>query len=65
MGVMAVFSLLTCYMLAAAAICCVRAFQNMSESTVYAQIILSLVVTYGVYIVASLLALDPWHISEL
>lgn len=32
---------------------------------IFRNIILSLLATYGLYILASLLALDPWHMGEL
>lgn len=33
-------------------------------NTIFRNIILSLLATYGLYIVASLFALDPWHMRE-
>jgi chitin synthase len=33
-------------------------------NSIFRNIIISLLATYGLYIVASLLALDPWHMSE-
>lgn len=32
---------------------------------IFRNIVLSLIATYGLYIVSSLLALDPWHMSKL
>jgi len=32
---------------------------------IFRNIVLSLVATYGLYIISSLLALDPWHMREL
>lgn len=34
------------------------------DNKVFRNIVLSLVATYGVYIAASLIAFDPWHMSE-
>lgn len=31
---------------------------------IFRNIVLSLIATYGLYIVASILALEPWHMSE-
>lgn len=31
---------------------------------IFRNIVLSLLATYGLYIVASLLALEPWHMGE-
>lgn len=60
---MAIFSVLTTYMLFAAAYTIVHAAQTgSSELTV---IIFSLIATYGCYVLSSLLALDPWHLSKL
>lgn len=32
---------------------------------IFRNIVLSLLATYGLYIISSLLALDPWHMGEL
>jgi chitin synthase len=34
-------------------------------NSIFRNIIISLLATYGLYIVASLLALEPWHMSKL
>lgn len=34
-------------------------------NTIFRNIVLSLLATYGLYIIASLLALEPWHMGEL
>lgn len=31
---------------------------------IFRNIVLSLIATYGLYIVASILALEPWHMSK-
>lgn len=33
-------------------------------NTIFRNIVLSLLATYGLYIIASLLALEPWHMGE-
>lgn len=58
-----VFMLTTAYMIAGAIYCIVRVANQMDDNALFAQIVISLVVTYGVYIVASLMALDPWHLG--
>lgn len=60
--VMIIFSILTTYMIACTVFCLVRSFQTKQTGGVYAQLIISLVSTYGVYVLSSLLALDPWHL---
>jgi chitin synthase len=32
---------------------------------IFRNIVVSLIATYGIYILASILALDPWHMREL
>lgn len=46
-------------MLVCAVLCAIQAVRNIG-SPVFAKMIISLISTYGVYIVSSLLALDPW-----
>ncbi|WVQ73359.1 hypothetical protein IAR50_002928 [Cryptococcus sp. DSM 104548] len=55
------FALLTTYMLIAAVLCTIQAVSNF-DSPVFARLVVSLISTYGVYVVSSFLALDPWHI---
>lgn len=57
-----VFALLSVYMVAAAAICTVYAVKNFTDNTLFAQMIISMVSTYGIWIAASVIACDPWHI---
>jgi chitin synthase len=33
-------------------------------NSIFRNIVLSLLATYGLYIIASLLALEPWHMGE-
>lgn len=61
MTAIAIFAVLTIYMLAAAAVCAVRAFKQ-SDNPIFAQMLVSMIATYGVYVVASILALDPFHL---
>ncbi|KAH8925578.1 glycosyltransferase family 2 protein [Atractiella rhizophila] len=58
---MAIFSILTVYMVAAAVFLIVKAVNGMGDNAIYAQIVISVSATYGVWWVASLLALEPWH----
>lgn len=69
------FSIITCYMSFCAiylAVTGIQAFENqgnvtaedvISDST-FRNIILSLAATYGIYLLASLLAFDPWHMCK-
>lgn len=61
MAVMLIFSALTTYMMIATVFCLVKSFHTAQTGAVYAQLIISMVSTYGVYMISSLLALDPWH----
>jgi chitin synthase len=38
--------------------------QEILDNKVFRNIVLSLAVTYGLYVVSSLLAFDPWHMGE-
>jgi len=66
------FAVLTVYMLFAAIYLAAQGIEDVEDeggfnsgtvfgNTVFANIVLSLTATYGLYILASLLALDPWH----
>lgn len=55
------FALLTTYMLVAAVLCMVQAIKNIN-SPIFAKMVVSLIATYGIYVISSFLALDPWHI---
>ena len=54
-----VFAILTTYMIACAVICTITAVKRIGEP-IFAQMVVSLGSTYGVFIVSSLLALEPW-----
>ncbi|BGP41655.1 Chitin synthase, class 3 [Rhodotorula kratochvilovae] len=62
LGVIIIFSTTTAYMFGAAGFCVYKAVQQSGESLIMAQIVVSLVSTYGIYVLASLIALDPWHL---
>ncbi|ORY30579.1 chitin synthase 6 [Naematelia encephala] len=55
------FALLTTYMLVCAVLCTVQAIKNFG-SPIFARMVVSVISTYGVFIVSSILALDPWHL---
>lgn len=59
-----IFSVTTAYMFGAAGYCVYKAVEQSAESLIMAQIVISLVSTYGIYILASLIALDPWVCSS-
>lgn len=61
MPVMISFSVLTTYMIIAVVFCLIKSFQTQQTGGVYAQLVISMASTYGVYLASSLLALDPWH----
>ncbi|GAA5864069.1 hypothetical protein JCM3774_006369 [Rhodotorula dairenensis] len=60
-GVMVIFGVTTAYMIGAAVFCVYKAVELSSDSLIMAQIVISLVSTYGCYLLSSLIALDPWH----
>ncbi|WFC97396.1 chitin synthase [Malassezia yamatoensis] len=60
-AVVVIFALLTVYMLAAGVLCIYKMLQGNRNSS-FAQLVVSLVSTYGVYVIGSLLALDPLHL---
>ena len=53
------FALLTVYMIACAIVCTITAVKKIGEP-IFAQMVVSLGATYGVFVVSSLLALEPW-----
>jgi chitin synthase len=48
-------------MLVCAVLCAVKAVQNFDQP-IFAKMIVSIASTYGVFIVSSLLALEPWSV---
>ncbi|BEI89310.1 uncharacterized protein CcaverHIS019_0206720 [Cutaneotrichosporon cavernicola] len=55
-----IFAILTFYMLVCGVLCIVEAVRQM-DSPIFQRMIISLLATYGIFIVSSILALDPWH----
>ncbi|WVQ84997.1 hypothetical protein IAT38_007161 [Cryptococcus sp. DSM 104549] len=56
-----IFAVLTLYMMVAAVLCTVQAIKNF-DSAIFSRMVVSLASTYGVFVVSSFLALDPWHL---
>lgn len=56
-----IFAVLTLYMMIAAIFCLVHAAQHVHDA-IYAQMIVSLLATYGVYLLSAFIALDPLHL---
>ncbi|CAO1619779.1 unnamed protein product [Jaminaea pallidilutea] len=56
-----IFAVLTLYMFIGAIFCLVHAVHNVHDA-IYAQMIVSLLATYGVYIISSCIAMDPLHL---
>ncbi|TIB77873.1 hypothetical protein E3Q23_01082 [Wallemia mellicola] len=61
-AVMCVFAVLSIYMVVAAIICTVHVAQQSEHNAMYAQMLISLIATYGLWVAASLISLDPWHL---
>ncbi|KDQ21855.1 glycosyltransferase family 2 protein [Botryobasidium botryosum FD-172 SS1] len=55
------FAILTVYMIACGVFCTVQAVAQ-PNSPAYTRMLVSIISTYGVYVAASLLAFDPWHL---
>ena len=51
-------------MLACAILCSIKAIKHF-DSPVFARMLISVVSTYGVYVISSLMALDPWYVPHL
>lgn len=56
-----IFAVLTLYMMIAAIFCLVHAAGHVHDA-IYAQMIVSLLATYGVYLLSAFIALDPLHL---
>jgi chitin synthase len=54
------FAIIAVYLLVCGGMCAYRASQ--SPHGLNGQMLLSLLVTYGVYFLSSMLAFDPWHL---
>ena len=57
-----IFALLTVYMMVAAVLCISKVIGRVEHDAIYAQMVVSLLATYGVYLISSLLACDPLHL---
>ncbi|SNX81803.1 probable Chitin synthase 3 [Melanopsichium pennsylvanicum] len=57
-----IFALLTVYMMIAAVLCISKVIGRVEHDAIYAQMVVSLLATYGVYLISSLLACDPLHL---
>lgn len=57
-----IYATLTAYMMIAAVFCLVKAIKNAQHNAIYSQMIFSVLATYGVYLMSSLIALDPLHL---
>ncbi|EIW67717.1 hypothetical protein TREMEDRAFT_11732, partial [Tremella mesenterica DSM 1558] len=55
------FAILTTYMLVCAVLCAAQAVKQFNQP-IFARMVVSLASTYGIFIVSSILALDPWHL---
>ncbi len=49
-------------MLVCAILCTIQAVNNLG-TPIFARMVVSLISTYGVFIVSSVLALDPWFVA--
>jgi hypothetical protein len=56
-----IFATLTIYMMVAAVLCAVRAVTNL-DNVMFVRMIISVLSTYGVYVISSIIAFDPFHI---
>jgi chitin synthase len=57
-----IYAALTVYMLIAAVLCLAKAVQNAKHNAIYSQMVFSVLATYGVYFLSSIIALDPLHL---
>ncbi|EJU04297.1 glycosyltransferase family 2 protein [Dacryopinax primogenitus] len=56
-----IFAVLTVWMVVCAVLCAVKALEQIG-TPMYSRMVLSLLVTYGSFVAASALFLDPWHL---
>lgn len=56
-----IFAILTIYMMVAAVLCAVRAVTNL-DNVIFVRMIISVLSTYGVYVISSIIACDPFHL---
>ncbi|CEH18098.1 glycosyltransferase family 2 protein [Ceraceosorus bombacis] len=57
-----IYAILTLYMMVAAVLCLVKAVKNSQHDAIYSQMVFSVLATYGVYLLSSIIALDPLHL---
>ena len=57
-----IYACLTAYMMIAAVFCLVKAVQNAEHNAIYSQMVFSVLATYGVYFMSSIIAMDPLHL---
>nr|UOP56887.1 putative chitin synthase 3 [Thecaphora frezii] len=62
MAAVVIFAALTVYMMVAAVLCLSKVIARVEHDAIYAQMVVSLLATYGVYVFSSLLACDPMHL---
>ncbi|KDN44260.1 glycosyltransferase family 2 protein [Tilletiaria anomala UBC 951] len=56
-----IFAVCTAYMMLAAVLCFIQAVHNV-HNAIYAQMVVSVLATYGVYLMSSVIACDPLHL---
>lgn len=57
-----IYAALTMYMMICAVICLVKAVKESNHDAIYSQMIFSVLATYGVYFLSSIIAMDPLHL---
>ncbi|SCV73830.1 BQ2448_6260 [Microbotryum intermedium] len=57
-----ILGLTAVYMVGATVFCTLKAIQLMKSNLIMFQIIVSMIATYGCYVLSSLIAMDPWHL---
>ncbi|SCZ88136.1 BZ3500_MvSof-1268-A1-R1_Chr10-2g02854 [Microbotryum saponariae] len=60
--VIIILGLTTVYMVGATVFCTIKAIQLMHSNLIMFQIVVSIVATYGCFVLSSLIAMDPWHL---
>jgi len=58
---MLIFAVLTIWMVVCAVLCAIKALEQIG-TPIYSRMVLSLLATYGSFVAASLLFMDPWHL---
>lgn len=57
-----IYAALTTYMMIAAVFCLIKAIKHSDHNAIYSQMVFSVLATYGVYLLSSLIAMDPLHL---